>query len=321
MQVGGVTVSRATLHNEDEIERLGLQIGDRVLIERSGDVIPKVLRVIQPGADRKPFVMPAVCPVCKTELVREDGEVVRRCVNINCPARLKESVQHFASRRAMNIDGIGESLVEQLVDNGLVGSVADLYKLTVEQVAKLDRMAEKSATNVIEAIAGSRRIPLPRLIYALGIRYVGERTAQLLADHFGSIDAVANASRENLEEVEEVGPRIAEAIVDFFAADRNRELIEQLREAGLQFQHARGATGEGRLAGKTFVLTGTLPRLSRDEAAEKIRAAGGKVTGSVSAKTDYVVAGEKAGSKLDKARKLDIAILDEAGLLDLLAAD
>ncbi|MBI1358237.1 MAG: NAD-dependent DNA ligase LigA [Acidobacteria bacterium] len=318
VQVGGVTVSRATLHNEDEIGRLELQIGDKVLIERSGDVIPKVLRVVEPGKDRRPFHMPAECPVCKTELVREEGEVVRRCVNINCPARLKESIQHFASRKAMNIDGVGESLVEQLVDRGLVGSVADLYKLTVEQVAGLERMAEKSATNVVEAIDGSRKIALARVIYGLGVRYVGERTAQLLADYFGSIDAIAKASKEELEEVEEVGPRIAEAIVDFFAAPRNQELLEQLRAAGLQLEQARPCGAAGPLNGKTFVLTGTLPELTRDEAAERIRAAGGKVTGSVSAKTDYVVAGEKAGSKLDKARKLEIPVLGQEELLALL---
>ncbi len=321
VQVGGVTVTYATLHNEDEIERLGLQIHDRVLIERSGDVIPKVIRVIEKAADRKPFPVPSHCPVCSTELVREEGEAIRRCVNINCPARLKESIQHFASRRAMNIDGVGEALVEQLVDGGLVSSVADLYKLTVEQVAGLERMAEKSATNVIKAIEGSKKVPLARLLFGLGIRYVGERTAQLLAEHFASVDAIAAADREQLEEVEEVGPRISEAIVDFFQADRNEELIEQLRQAGLQLEQERRVSAGGALEGKTFVLTGTLPNLTRDEAAEKIRAAGGKVTGSVSAKTDYVVAGEKAGSKLEKAQKLEITVLDEGELLELIGAE
>ena len=317
VQVGGVKVTYATLHNEDEIERLGLQIHDRVLIERSGDVIPKVIRVIEQAENRVPFVVPTHCPVCATELVREEGEAIRRCVNINCPARLKESIEHFASRRAMNIDGVGESLVEQLVDTGLIRSVADLYKLTAEQVAGLERMAEKSATKVIEAIEASKQIPLPRLIFGLGIRFVGERTAQLLADGLGSIDEIAKAEREQLEEVDEVGPRISEAIVDFFAADRNKELIEQLRAAGLQLEQERKAPLGGALTGKTFVLTGTLPTLSRDEAAEKIRAVGGKVTNSVSKKTDYVVAGEKAGSKLEKAQKLELAVLDEAGLLEL----
>jgi len=219
----------------------------------------------------------------------------------------------------MNIDGVGEALVEQLVDRGLVKSVADLYELTAEQLAGLDRMAEKSANNIVQAIEGSKRVPLPRLLYGLGIRYVGERTAQLLAEHFGSVAAIAEADREQLEEVEEVGPRIAEAIEDFFAADRNRELMEQLRQSGLQLEQQRAPASDGALAGQTFVLTGTLPSLTRDEAAEKIRAAGGKVTGSVSSKTDYVVAGDKAGSKLDKARKLEVPVLDEEGLLDLLA--
>jgi len=321
VQVGGVTVTYATLHNEDEIERLGLQIHDRVLIERSGDVIPKVIRVVEQAPNRKPFEIPTHCPVCATELVREEGEAIRRCVNINCPARLKESIQHFASRRAMNIDGVGEALVEQLVDAGLVNSVADLYTLTVEQIGGLERMAEKSATNVVEAIEGSKKVPLARLLFGLGIRFVGERTAQLLAEHFHSIDAIAAADREQLEEVEEVGPRISEAIVDFFQADRNKELIEQLQRAGLQLEQERSARSGGPLEGKTFVLTGALPNLTRDEAGEKIRAAGGKVTGSVSAKTDYVVAGDKAGSKLKKAQKLEIAILGEEELLALLGAE
>ena len=318
VQVGGVTVTYATLHNEDEIKRLGLQINDRVLIERSGDVIPKVIRVIEQAHDRRPFEIRTHCPECGTELVREEGEAIRRCVNINCPARLRESLEHFASRRAMNIEGVGEVLARQLVDGKLVHSVADLYKLELGQVAGLERMAEKSAQNVIDAIEGSRKVPFPRVLFGLGIRFVGERTAQLLANALGSIDAIAAADREKLEGVEEVGPRIAEAIQDFFAAPRNQELIEQLRAAGLQLEQEIVVNDKGKLAGKTFVLTGTLPNLTRDEAAEKIQAAGGKVTGSVSAKTDYVVAGEKAGSKLDKANKLEIPVLDEAGLLELL---
>ena len=317
--VGGVTVTRATLHNEDEIERLGLEIGDRVVIERSGDVIPKVVRVIEQAKDRRPFHMPKRCPVCGTDLVREDGEAIRRCVNINCRARLEESILHFASRRAVNLDGVGEALVKQLVDTELVKSLADLYKLTAEQLAGLERMGEKSAANVIAQIDRSRKTPFARVLYGLGIRFVGERTAQILADHFGSLDVLEKASREELEEAEEVGPRIAEAILEFFAAERNRELLEQLRAAGLTFEQKRAATAkDGKLEGKTFVLTGTLPNLTRDEAAERIRAAGGKVTGSVSKSTDYVVAGEKAGSKLDKAQKLEVPVLDEAALLELL---
>ena len=316
--VGGVTVSRATLHNEDEVERLGVQIGDTVLVERSGDVIPKVVRVVKQGAKRKAFEMPAECPVCGTPLVREEGEAIRRCVNVNCPARLKESVLHFASRGAMNIEGMGEQLVDQLVDRGLVTSVADIYRLQTEQLANLERMAQKSAGNVIEAIERSRATPLPRLLFALGIRYVGERTAQILADHFGGIDALRQASPEELQQAEEVGPRVAEAIVDFFAAERNRKLIEELRAEGLRFEQERRRKTSAKLAGKTFVLTGTLPNLTRDEAKELIQSAGGKVSGSVSKKTDYVVAGESPGSKLEKAQDLEVEVVDEEGLLDLL---
>ena len=320
VRVGGVTVSRATLHNEDEIERLGLQIGDRVLIERSGDVIPKVLRVIEQGKDRRPFAMPQDCPVCGTKLVREEGEAIRRCINANCPARLKESVLHFASRRAMNIDGMGDALVEQLVDGGLVKSVAYLYRLDAEKLESLERMGKKSSEKLVNNIEKSKTTSLSRLIYGLGIRFVGERTAQILADHFGGIDEIAKAPVEELEEVEEVGPRIAVAIQEFFAEPRNRTLIEDLRQSGLQFSQAKRAASKkaGKLDGRTFVLTGTLPNWTRDEAAERIEAAGGKVTGSVSKKTDYVVAGESAGSKLEKARKLDVAVIGEKELIELL---
>ena len=321
--VGGVTVSRATLHNEDEITRLELQIGDRVLVERSGDVIPKVVRVVEQAADRRPFRMPSACPVCATALVREQDEVVRRCVNVNCPARLKESVRHFAHRTALDIDGMGEILVEQLVDGGLVKNLADIYDLTADKLAALSRMAEKSAGNVMASIARSKAAPLPRVIYALGIRYVGERTAQLLADYFLSIDRMLSVSPEELEAVEGVGPRIAESIRDFLAAEQNRTLIERLRQAGLQFeQDPPPESGESEpAAGKTFVLTGTLPNLTRDRAKALIAAAGGKVSGSVSKKTDYAVAGEKAGSKLEKANRLGVAVLDESGLLALLGSE
>lgn len=320
VQVGGVTVSRATLHNEDEIERLGLHVGDRVLIERSGDVIPKVLRVVKQGKNRRPFAMPKDCPVCGTKLVREEGEAIRRCINANCPARLRESVLHFASRRAMNIDGMGESLVEQLVDGGLVKSVADLYRLDAEKLESLERMGKKSSEKLVKNIDGSRKIPLPRVIFALGIRFVGERTAQILADHFASIDAIAKASAEELEEAEEVGPRIAVAIQEFFAEPRNRDLIEDLRQSGLQFSQAKKAASKkpGKLEGQTFVLTGTLPNWTRDEAGEHIEAAGGKVTSSVSKKTNYLVAGENPGSKLDKANKLGVKVIGEEELIELL---
>jgi DNA ligase (NAD+) len=320
--VGGVTVSRATLHNEDEIARLDLAVGDTVLLERSGDVIPKVVRVVARPANRQAFQMPTNCPVCGETLVREEGEAIRRCVNVNCPARLKESIEHFASRRAMNIEGVGQHLVEQVVDRGLVKTVADVYSLTTEQIAGLERLAELSAANAIASIEASKQVPLARVIFAIGIRHVGERTAQLLAAHFRSIDKLSQATVEELEEVEEVGPKIAEAIIDFFSAARNVEMVEQLRTAGLQFQLPDDSSSgvDGRLKGKTFVLTGSLPTLGRDDAKELIQSLGGRVSGSVSKKTDYVVSGDKAGSKLEKANKLGVSVIDEAALLELVAS-
>jgi len=316
--VGGATVSRATLHNEDEVERLGLQIGDTVLVERSGDVIPKVIRVVAESKERRPFQMPLECPVCGTTLVREEGEAIRRCVNANCPARLKESVLHFASRRAMNIDGLGDALVGQLVEKGLVKSVADLYQLTGEQLENLERMGKKSATNLLENIATSRAVPLPRVIFALGIRFVGERTAQVVADRFAGIGALKAASIEELQEVDDVGPRVAEAITDFFREPKNLDLVEQLVQAGLQFSQQRREKTSDHLAGLTFVLTGTLPNMSRDAAKQLILQAGGKVVSSVSKKTGYVVAGEAAGSKLAKAEKLGVAVIGEEKLVEML---
>lgn len=321
VQVGGVTVSRATLHNEDEIARLGLQIGDTVLVERSGDVIPKVLRVVTQGKDRRPFMILENCPVCGTHLVREEGEAIRRCVNANCPARLKESILHFASRRAMNIDCLGEALVEQFVDKGLVDSLAGLYRLQQEQLESLERVGKKSAENLLRNIAASRSRTVARLIYGLGIRFVGERTAQVLAQSHGSIDELGKATLDELQEVDDIGPRVAQAVLDFFDAPKNQQLLAELREAGLTFredQPLKAEPLETALAGKTFVLTGTLPGLTRNEAGALIEQASGKLASSVSNKTDYLVAGEKAGSKLDKARALGIAILDEAGLRELL---
>jgi len=315
--VGGVTVSRATLHNEDEIERLGVQIGDTVLIERSGDVIPKVVRVIHPGKDRRPFVMPSRCPVCGGEVVREPGESARRCINTNCPARLKESVRHFAARGVMDIDGMGDVLVEQLVDKRLVSNVADVYDLTVEQLSGLDRMAEKSARKVWDNIQKSRKNALPRVLNGLGIPFVGERTAQILAETFGSLDAIAEADLDRLQAAEEVGPKVADSIHHFFREPHNRELVERLRNAGLTFTHEQKRR-TGALTGKTFVLTGTLPNLSREDAKARIEAAGGKVSGSVSKKTHFVVAGEEAGSKLAKAQELGVPVIDEGALLDML---
>ena len=311
--IGGTTVSRATLHNMDEIERLGVKIGDWVQVERGGDVIPKVVSVVEdkdhPRGD-KSFHMPERCPVCGGHVVRSEGEADHRCVNANCPAKLRESIRHFASRSVMNIEGMGDALVNQLTDRGLVKNVADIYKITKDDLLKLERMGDKSAQNVLNEIEASKKLPLERVIYGLGIRFVGERTAEFLAEHFGSIDAIMNASIEELQEVNEVGPRIAESMAEFFQEPRNRELIEQLRKAGLTFSGKKKQRGT-KLAGKTFVLTGTLARYTRDEAKKMIEDAGGRVSGSVSKKTDYVVAGTDAGSKLDKAKELGVKVIDE----------
>ena len=311
VEVGGVTVSRATLHNEDEIARLGLEIGDEVVVERSGDVIPKVVRVSSQGSYRKAFRMPTRCPVCGGKIVREDGEAASRCINANCPARLKESLLHFASRGVMNIDGVGEALVDQLVDRGTVHSVADLYDLQLGDLVSLERMGVKSAGNVIRNIDRSRQNPLPRVITALGIRFVGERTANFLAEAFGSMDAIEHASLEELQLAEEVGPKVAEAVVQFFSEPGNRELVGRLRQAGLQFFYTSTRPKAGPLQGKTLVITGTLATLSRDEAKRLIEQAGGRVSSAVSRKTSYVVVGEDAGSKLAKARELGVCTLTE----------
>lgn len=316
--VGGVTVSRATLHNEDEIERLGVEIGDTVLIERSGDVIPKVVRVVEKAEKPRPFQMPGQCPVCGGRIVRQEGEVASRCINTNCPARLKESIRHFAARGVMDIDGLGEALVDQLVDRGLLKSLADLYDLKLEQIVELERMATKSGQKLLDNIDRSRAKPLSRVLSGLGIPFVGERTAALLAGTFGSVDKIAAAGEETLQEAEEVGPKVARSIYQFFREPRNAELVERLRAAGLQFEQVISKKEGGPLAGLTFVLTGTLPTLTRDEAKARIEAAGGKVTGSVSKKTNYVVAGEEAGSKLDKARELAVPVIDEPKLLQMI---
>jgi DNA ligase (NAD+) len=302
----------------DEIARLGVKMGDTVLIQRAGEVIPQVVNVVKPAAQGRAFSMPEQCPVCGGEVHRAEGEVAYRCVNSACPARLKESLLYFAGRRAMNIDGLGEALVDQLVDKGLVHDAADLYDLTHEQLANLERMGDKSASNLQEEIENSKKASLARLIFALGIRFVGERTGQLLADHFSSLDKLAKASEAELLEVEEVGPRVAESILEFFREPRNRKVIEKLRKAGLQFEQAKVHKPEGSLAGKQFVLTGTLPRYSRDEAKKMIEEAGGRVTGSVSKKTDYVVVGADPGSKFEKARSLGVRTIEESELLKLL---
>jgi DNA ligase (NAD+) len=319
VNLSGVTVTRATLHNEDEIARLGVEIGDTVLVERSGDVIPKVVRVVKQGEDRRPFRMPKHCPVCGGEIVREEGEAASRCINTNCPARLKESISHFAARGVMDIDGMGDVLVDQLVTRGIVKSVADIYGLTLEALMDLERMGQKSAEKVLRNIDASRKQPLPRVLNGLGIPFVGERTAQILAETFGSLDVIAAADEETLQQADEVGPKVSQSIRQFFHEPRNRELVERLRQAGLTFEHAiKEKKPAGRLAGKVFVLTGTLPNLTREDAKERIEAAGGKVNGSVSKKTDYVVAGADAGSKLDKANSLGVQVINEPDLLDLL---
>ncbi len=313
VSIGGTTVRNATLHNVDEIERLGAKIGDYVQVERGGDVIPKVAKVIEdkdhPRGTQE-IEVPEKCPVCGTKVVRTEGEVDYRCVNANCPAKLLGTILHFASRGVMNIDGMGESLVNQLIERGLVKNVADIYDLTKKDLLSLERFADKSAQNILDEIENSKKLPLERVIYGLGIRFVGERTAQFLAEHFGSMDDLAKASVEELQDVNEVGPRIAESIAEFFGNPANRELVKRLGKAGLIFAGEKKERGT-KLAGKTFVLTGTLAHYSRDEAKRLIEDAGGKVTGSVSKKTDYVVAGADAGLKLDKAKELGVAVIDE----------
>jgi DNA ligase (NAD+) len=311
--IGGTTVSRATLHNMDFVEDLGVKIGDWVEVERGGDVIPKVVKVVEDkehARGHKLFHMPEHCPVCGGNVVRTEGEADHRCVNANCPAKLQGTILHFASRHVMDIDGLGEALVSQLTERGLVKNVADLYRLTKDDLLKLERMGDKSAQNVLDEIVASKKLPLERVIYGLGIRFVGERTAQFLAEHFGSLDAITKAGVEELEDVNEVGPRIAESIAEFFGDEHNRELVDDLRKAGLTFKGQKKEKGT-KLAGKTFVLTGTLARHSRDEAKKLIEDAGGRVSGSVSKKTDYVVAGSDAGSKLDKAKELGVDVIGE----------
>jgi len=317
--IGGTTVSRATLHNMDEIERLGVKIGDWVQVERGGDVIPKVVSVVEDKDHRRgqrSFRMPERCPVCGGHVVRTEGEADHRCVNTNCPAKLRESVLHFASRGVMNIEGMGDALVNQLTDRGMVKNVADIYRLTKNDLLQLERMGEKSAQNVLDEIEASKKLPLERMIYGLGIRFVGERTAEFLAEHFGSMDGLMQASEEELQEVNEVGPRIAHSIVEFFQEPRNRELVKHLRRAGLTFTGKKKQRGT-KLSGKTFVLTGTLTNYTRDQAKKMIEDAGGRVSGSVSKKTDFVVAGSDAGSKLDQAKELGVKVIDEKEMEEL----
>ncbi|HEX4156358.1 MAG TPA: NAD-dependent DNA ligase LigA [Acidobacteriaceae bacterium] len=342
--IGGTTVTRATLHNADEIARLGVKIGDFVSVERGGDVIPKITEVIHDKnhpRGRHEIIFPKCCPVCGTDLVRAEGEVDWRCINTACPARVAGELLHWASRGVMNIEGLGDAMVAQLLGQAptpegdaeesvtetgapvttrepLLHSIADLYRLTKPRLLSLDRVGEKTADTLLEQIRNSKDRGLARVLLGLGIRFVGERTAQLLAEHFGGIDELRSATADQLMAVNEVGPRVADAIVEFFSNKKNQQLVDDLKKLGLELTAEKRVIGTT-LAGLTFVLTGTLPTLTRDEAKARIESAGGKVSGSVSKKTNYVVAGDEAGSKLDKARELGVEVLDEAALLKLLA--
>ena len=327
--VGGVTVTNATLHNEDEVRRKDVRVGDTVIVRRAGDVIPEVVGVIldqRPAEAGAPFdlyqQLGGHCPVCGSAIVREEGEADWRCTGgLFCAAQRKQALLHYAGRRAMDIEGLGEKLVDQLVDGGIVHTLPDLYRLGLMKLAALDRMADKSASNLLAALQASKSTTLPRFIYALGIRHVGEATAKELARHFGTLDALMDASLEQLQAVADIGPIVAQSLRTFFDQPHNREVVEQLRACGVHWADLPpDAATPKPLAGKTLVLTGTLPTLSRDEAKARIEAAGGKVAGSVSKKTDYVIAGAEAGSKLAKAQELGVAILDEAGLQALLSS-
>lgn len=326
--VGGVTVSNATLHNMDEVRRKDVRIGDTVVIRRAGDVIPEIVKVVleRRSATAREVELPAKCPVCGSDVEREEGEAVARCTGgLFCAAQRKEALRHFASRRALDIEGLGSKIIDQLVDGGVPGgepvrSPADLYRLTAEQLAELDRMGEKSAANLLAALERSKKTTLARFLYALGIRDVGEATATALAAHFGTLEALLDATEETIQEVPDVGPVVAAHVFHFFQQSRNRAVIDDLRQQGVEWpaQAPRSTATEGVLSGKTFVLTGTLDGMSRDQATDRITALGGKVSGSVSKKTSYVVAGAEAGSKLKKAQELGVEILDEAGLKKLL---
>ncbi len=321
--IAGATISRATLHNADEIERLDVRVGDAVVIERAGDVIPHVVRVVleERPPDAQPFVFPMVCPVCHSAAVRLEDEVVVRCTNAACPARLKEALFHYGSRGAMDIEHLGEAVIEQLVDREMVGDFSDLYRLTVDDLVTLERLAEKSATNLVRAIETSKARGLARLLYALGIRFVGERASRLLAEHFGSMDRLRTASQDEIGEIYGIGPRIAQSVRLFFEEPANQRIVDRLREVGVAMEEAGAATGPKPLAGKSFVLTGGLGRLSRDEAKSRITRLGGRVSSSVSRKTDYVVVGKDPGSKAEDARRLGVRLLGEDEFLRLVGRE
>lgn len=320
--VGGVTVTNATLHNEDEARRKDVRVGDTVIVRRAGDVIPEVVAVLPEKRlpDAQMFTMPRQCPVCGSAAVREEGEVDYRCTGgLFCSAQRKQAILHYAQRRAVEVEGLGEKLVDQLVDGNVIRTLPDLYRLGLTSLASLDRMADKSAQNIIEALEKSKHTTLPRFLFGLGIRHVGEATAKELARHFGSLDAIMDATLEQLLQVSDIGPIVALSVRTFFDQAHNREVVEQLRACGVTWQEGAPAPVTPKpLSGKSFVLTGTLPTLSRDDAKDLIEAAGGKVAGSVSKKTSFVVAGAEAGSKLDKAQELGVAVLDEAGLKEML---
>jgi DNA ligase (NAD+) len=317
--VGGATVSRATLHNEDEIEKKDVRIGDTVLIQRAGDVIPEVVKVIlskRSGVEKK-FIMPDVCPVCRSAVVRIAGESAIRCINYSCSAQVKERIKHFASKGAFDFDGLGDKLIDQLVEKKLLTSYADLFKLDAETLADLERMGAKSAANLIQAIENGKRISFARFIYALGIRHVGEHVAVLLAAHFESFEALVSCSKDDLMAIEGIGPVVAESIADFFNQGENLGIVDRILQSGVQIVF-EGQKMTGRLNGKVFVLTGSMESMTRRQASERVAAAGGKVSGSVSRNTDFLVAGESAGSKLAKARELGIPIIDEVAFRQMI---
>jgi DNA ligase (NAD+) len=319
VQVGGVTVSRATLHNEDEIAKKDVRIGDTVIVQRAGDVIPEVVKVVEGRRTGKetPFRMPETCPVCGSKVVRLEGEVAHRCIDLACPAQIREIIRHFVTRGGMDIEGLGDKIVSQLLDAGLIRDPADLYAITREQLISLERFADKSAENLVAAIARSKHPPLERLLFALGIRHVGEYVAKILSRKFGSTGKIEAASQEELTAIDGIGPTIAESIYKFFHEPHNLKILRKLEMAGVRPVFEKQTTSTA-LAGKTFVFTGSLKGFSREKAKESVLSLGGATTSTVSKKTDYVVAGEDPGSKYEKAKSLGVAILDEDSFVELI---